>query len=210
MYSSDECVNKMMEKPQYTEIKMVDLVRDFVKSMDANLQSLRRVLELGFTKISNHNIENGVFVLGNTGCGKSTLLSALVDGSEALEEKSVTLEIKVKKKGQEIIKKVQKRVIDYKDEVMQRAFKIGHNSQSETFLPSFRAIPNLENSYYIDLAGLGDTDGDMLEFSNQFINKKLFSLVKNVIVLIPFTATSLQDSRGGPLIKQLEVLIHTF
>lgn len=59
-----------------------------------------------------------MFVLGNTGCGKSTLLSALVDGSEALEEKSVTLEIKVKKKGQEIIKKVQKRVIDYKDEVM--------------------------------------------------------------------------------------------
>ena len=79
-------------------------------------------------------------------------------------------------------------------------FKIGHKTQSETFLPSFQKIPDRENSYYIDMAGLNDTGGDLLEFTNQFINKKLFSFVKNMIFLIPFTYDTFKVARGGAFI----------
>lgn len=55
-----------------------------------------------------------------------------------------------------------------------------------------------------------DTDGDMLEFTNQFINKKLFGVIKNLVILIPFTPESISVSRGGLMIEQLEVLMNTF
>ena len=50
----------------------------------------------------------------------------------------------------------------------------------------------------------------MLEFTNQFINKKLFNKIKNLVILIPFTADSIKISRGGPMIEQLEILMSTF
>ena len=168
--------------------------------MDSNLSNLKTVLKLGIDKIACHKIDNAVLVIGNTGCGKSTILSALVYESKALELRTITEEVQVLKKGEYITKTLRKKVIDYKDEVRERVFKIGHKTQSETFLPSFQKIPDRENSYYIDMAGLNDTGGNFLEFTNQFINKKLFSLAKNMIFLIPFTCDAFKVDKGGHFI----------
>ena len=81
---------------------------------------------------------------------------------------------------------------------------------SETFLPTLQEIPGHENSYFVDIAGLKDTGGDLMEFINQFINKKLFGSIKNLKILIPITLTSIKVARGGPVTEQLEILMKTF
>jgi len=50
------------------------------------------------------------------------------------------------------------------------------------------------------MAGLKDLDGHLTEITNQFFNKKLFNDVNNMVVLIPFTAGSLKEQRGGPMV----------
>ena len=50
----------------------------------------------------------------------------------------------------------------------------------------------------------------MLEFTNQFINKKLFNKIKHLVIMIPFTIESTKIARGGPVVKQLEILMRTF
>ena len=72
--------------------------------MDSNLSNLKTVLQLGIAKIACHKIDNAVLVIGNTGCGKSTMLSALVYGSEALELRTISEEVRVWRKGEYITK----------------------------------------------------------------------------------------------------------
>lgn len=153
-----------------------------------------------------------MLVIGDTGCGKSTLLSALVNGPDSLYLKKIPVQTPVKKKGQETTYKTTfKFVIDYKDEVKERVFPIGHQANvSETFFPGFQEVPNQPNSYFIDIAGLKDTGGEMMEFVNQFINKKIFSATKNLKILIPFTVETPNLNRGGAMIAQLEILMKTF
>ena len=62
-------------------------------------------------------------------------------------------------------------------------------------------MPKKDKYFIIDIAGLKDTGGDMLEFTNQFINKKLFNVIKKLVILIPFTADSIKIARGGPMIE---------
>ena len=45
-----------------------------------------------------------------------------------------------------------------------------------------------DGTYYVDIAGLRDTGGDMIEFTNQFINKYLFSKAEKLKFLIPLSA----------------------
>jgi len=67
-------------------------------------------------------------------------------------------------------------VIDYKPNV-DKVFPIGHSlSQSETFFPGFHENPHEEGSHFVDIAGLEDTGTILIEYVNQFINKKVFSL----------------------------------
>ena len=81
----------------------------------------------------------------------------------------------VRVKGGTKKKMVNQLVIDYKDDVLTRAFPIGHRKQSETFLPNIEAFPDKEGTYIVDMAGLKDKDGHLIEITNSFINKKLFN-----------------------------------
>lgn len=126
-----------MSKPKYSAQEMVGLDKDVVRKMEG-LLNLKDVLNLGFSKIGDQKIEHGIIVIGDTGCGKSTLLSALVNGSDSLEEREVDKEIPIKKGGKVVGTKMTKqKVIDYKPSEVNRVFPIGHKMQSETFLPSF-------------------------------------------------------------------------
>ena len=48
----------------------------------------------------------------------------------------------------------------------------------------------------------------MVEFTNMFVNKKIFSMAKELKIIIPFTVNSATERRGGELIEQLKVLIN--
>ena len=50
---------------------------------------------------------------------------------------------------------------------------------------------------YADIAGLMDTGGDLLEYINCFVNKKLFNIADKVKFLFPITFDSLKEERGG-------------
>ena len=44
-----------------------------------------------------------------------------------------------------------------------------------------------KNLVWADVAGFTDSSGDLIEFINQFINKKLFLIAKEVKIIVPFT-----------------------
>ena len=46
---------------------------------------------------------------------------------------------------------------------------------------------------YIDVAGLLDSGGDLLEFINQFTVKRIFNLAKHVRILTPMTKEQIDD-----------------
>ena len=50
----------------------------------------------------------------------------------------------------------------------------------------------------------------MVEFVNQFINKKLLSKVKNLKIIIPIKHGIESVNRGGPLWESLDVLMNIF
>ena len=211
MYANDAKLKKCLTAPSYSYSEIVDINRDEIEEMELKLHNLKVVLEAAFKKIKQFRIRKAYLVIGNTGCGKSTLLSAILYGSNVLALKKITKNIEVRQPDGTFTQKVStKTVIDYKDDQMERAFKIGHSNKSETFFPTFVKIEGEEDSYLIDIAGLDDTGGILLEFVNQFINKKLFNLIENLVILIPFTVDAFKVSRGGPVIKQLEILMRTF
>lgn len=147
-----------------------------------------------------------VLAIGNTGCGKSTLLSAIVFSPDALEKKMVVTE--VKQSNGNIVKKKQW-VIDRK-KYDSGLMKIGHSTNtSETFFPTQIRDPN-SNLFYTDIAGLHDTGGQLMEYINQFINKKIFNLAKKVRILIPMTIQQIYDSRGQVVREQVEIVLGIF
>ena len=76
-----------------------------------------------------------------------------------------------------------------------------------TFLPHFsqRVAPASGEAgageagkvLYADIAGLMDTGGDLLEYINCFVNKKLFNVASRVRFLFPMTFDSIKEERGG-------------
>jgi len=75
-----------------------------------------------------------------------------------------------------------------------------------TFLPHFRQRDDSSSVLYADIAGLMDTGGDLLEYINCFVNKKLFNMADKVRFLFPMTFDSIKEERGGQIIKQVKVL----
>ena len=69
-------------------------------------------------------------------------------------------------------------------------FKIGHSRvNSETFIPLFVEDPDPnKNAVWVDIAGFGDSSGDLIEYINTFIDKKIFNIANDVKILMPFTA----------------------
>lgn len=49
---------------------------------------------------------------------------------------------------------------------------------------------------YADIAGLQDTGGPLVEFTNCFLNQILFKLVKHIKILIPITVNQITEARG--------------
>jgi len=84
-------------------------------------------------------------------------------------------------------KKVKYQVIDQTEDL--NAFTIGHSkSESMTFLPHF-VKDHEAGVVYADIAGLQDTSGDLVEFINCFVTRKIFQMGKNVRFIVPFTET---------------------
>ena len=87
---------------------------------------------------------------------------------------------------------------------------IGHQlEKSETFFPVL--IKCEEHDYaYVDIAGLQDTGGSIMEYVNQFINKKIFSIADKIRFLIPFTRDQIYDARGVQVAEQVTILLNIF
>lgn len=60
-------------------------------------------------------MNNIIVAIGNTGCGKSTLLSAMILGSEALEQRDIIDLVTKKKNGKPQVVERKRKVIDYKN-----------------------------------------------------------------------------------------------
>ena len=77
-------------------------------------------------------------------------------------------------------------------------FKIGHlTAISETFAPSFHhEDPRNGNLTFVDLSGLFDTEGGLVELLNSFVSTKILSQAKSVRFLLPIQYNSLVEQRG--------------
>lgn len=56
---------------------------------------------------------------------------------------------------------------------------------------------------YVDVAGLLDTAGDMVQLVNSFVIKEIFRRAKTVRFLIPVTKSQISESRGAAVREQL-------
>jgi hypothetical protein len=59
---------------------------------------------------------------------------------------------------------------------------------------------------WADIAGFGDTSGDLIEYINTFIDKKIFNLAKDVKIIMPFTAAQIDDQRGGIVASLIKLM----
>ena len=88
-------------------------------------------------------------------------------------------------------------------------FKIGHETNSETFYPKFVQSPS-GDFYIADVAGLHDNNGEMIELVNSMILKKLFTMSSRVRFLIPITYKSMEGSRGKAVKDHIQLLLRVF
>lgn len=147
--------------------------------------------------------KNVVVCFGTTGCGKSTMLNSLLYGKDNMGYRKLINEIK--DKNGKVIKKTQKRVMDLKEGVDIKGFKVGHsNSTSETFIPGIRVDPDeSKNLVWMDIAGFEDSNGPLMAFIIQFMNKKIFHTAKTIKVMIVTTVGEAEMNRGQGFRKQL-------
>ena len=61
---------------------------------------------------------------------------------------------------------------------------------------------------YSDIAGLMDTAGDLIEFVNCFMNKKIFNKAKRIKFIVPITKAQMKEVRGGPIVQQIEIILN--
>lgn len=62
----------------------------------------------------------------------------------------------------------------------------------------------------MDLAGLNDSGGELIEFVNQMINKKIFNNAKQVTFLITISIYSLLSERGNGIREQVDLFLKIF
>lgn len=60
--------------------------------------------------------------------------------------------------------------------------------------------------YFADIAGFHDTSGDLIEFINCFVNKKIFLRANHVKFLFPVTHSQITTNRGVEVREQLQTL----
>lgn len=108
-------------------------------------------------------------------------------------------------------KKNMRTVIDVK-EGADSHFKIGHSRvTSQTFIPDFIEDPDPNQpAVWVDIAGFGDTSGELIEYINTFIDKKIFNVAKDVKVIMPFTVSQIGENRGGLAAELLKLMQNIF
>ena len=96
-------------------------------------------------------------------------------------------------------------VLEQKDPDGVKVFKIGHSrTESQTFIPD--VVPFISGStdfVFIDIAGLNDTGGNLIELVNCFITKQIFKAAKQVKILLLLTkaqisCTQINSKYGSP------------
>ena len=167
------------------------------------VKTLRPAFEM-LKKIEGKNL---IICFGTTGSGKSTMLNSLIYGADALELTNIKDEI-VLKNGTK--RESNRRVIELKDKT--KGFKIGHSRiTSQTFIPQFLDDPDpSKNLVWADVAGFTDSSGDLIEFINQFINKKLFLIAKEVKIIVPFTEGQSKEAKGGVVAQIVKLIQNIF
>ena len=120
------------------------------------------------------------------------MFNSLVYGSDKMKETVIKREIEIFDRDGKTGKKTRPfKVIDIDPEKMsdKRAFKIGHSvAQSETFLPNF-LFDSVSKNVYVDLAGLNDTNGDLIQLINWIIYKQIFNIVHSFNLIVPVTTS---------------------
>lgn len=92
---------------------------------------------------------------------------------------------------------------------MQNEFKIGHSlALSQTFIPHFYQDSSSDNDLmFTDIAGLNDSDGELIDLVNCFVNKKIFNIASKVKFLIPFSYNQIGDARGKNIMDHVETVM---
>ena len=181
------------------------LQKENVLQLYSNLTNIVAVLEKAFKHLKKLQGKNIILAVGNTGCGKSTLLSSLMYGPEALQLQKIQFQIQVPlQNGEMSTKNKIKYVIEHSTPL--KAFKIGHSDhESETFLPTYVKWPT-KDIWFVDIAGLNDTGGELMDFCNTFIIKNIFQVAKSVKFIIPIPLAQINDSRGRGPREQIQVV----
>ena len=166
--------------------------RDLVSDKQCSLENLVYTLEPAYKLLEPYKGRSLILCFGTTGCGKSTMLNSVLYGSSSLQTTSLVEEVQLRN-GE--TRQNTRTVIDVAQEGQH--FKIGHSRvTSQTFIPYFIDDPE-KNCVWADIAGFGDTSGDLIEYINTFIDKKIFNVAKDVKIIMPFTAAQIDDQRGG-------------
>lgn len=94
-------------------------------------------------------------------------------------------------------KKVRKTIdIDPSKVPLDRSFRIGHSqAKSETFLPNM-LFEKSSGNIYVDMAGLYDTSGDIIQLINWLLTKQVFNIVHSFHLIVPITISQIMDARG--------------
>ena len=154
------------EDNYFEEPVPMEFTKEEIEKKEKTIFNLKNILDLGFRKLDENKCKNLTLVLGGTGCGKSTMLSSMIVGAQNLEHTKIEYWVEIKQRGQIVKKPKYRWVIDYKKDA-KKIFTIGHSlSKSETFFPGFYEDPINKGSYYVDVAGLEDTAGPMIEYVN--------------------------------------------
>lgn len=182
------------------------MTKEHCRHLPCTLNNLVSVLRVAFPNLSQVDNEDLIIAYGNTGSGKSTIFSSLVYGPDSLTVKTIEIESKVPVDDKGGIKTVVKkeRVIDQK--IQREVFQIGHSThQSQTFFPHF-IKDDATGIVFADIAGMKDTDGDLVELVNCFVNKSIFKRAKSLKFLVPMTINQLKENRGMGVREQVRVL----
>ena len=147
--------------------------------------------------------------IGNTGCGKSTMMTSLMFGTKALEVKNKQSIITVTRNGKTSNKKQNRQIIEQKPDILQKnLFTIGHeDSKSCTFLPHLK-LNEATGLIFADVAGLGDTAGNLVDIINCFIDKIILLKAKDVRFIIPLTRSQITEGRGSGTKEHIETVLN--
>lgn len=170
--------------------------RDFIKPQQCTLQWIIRVLQSRFERLDQQKLKNVVLFLGETGSGISTLIYSMKYGHKSLYMRELhdKITINVNEKTKDYCR--HRHVID-KTGQSESAISIGHIPKcSETFSPVIVDSNLDEGLVYVDMPGLNDTGGDLIEFVNQFTLKYLFSRAEKIRIVIPIINKNIFDYQG--------------